>query len=453
MGMVTCPETHPIARKNAATTFMLAGYHRQTIRHAFPSRQILRQFKTPIQGSLDRPLNGISQVSMKRSWLPHAAWALVATLTFLLGAKLNWLPDDEKASDDKPSPTRSLRSSREPGDRRQTGATPRGRNRADDPSSAGENFHSQADLAALGEAFKSGNLVERRLAFAEILKKITPENARELRELVADLPQDSPEFREFHYAWGAVAGQDAVTHGKDTPKKDMAAALAGWASKDPSAALTYFDSLTPAEQNNAAHLKWGAAFGLADADPSLAADFARIRAEGGDKDAPHMINIAAAAILRTNDPAEAASWASDIPEGPLQNAAFRHLAGEYAKKDPNQAVAWATDLPVGEGRDYAVGTSFHNWANQDAREAANAIEKLPAEVRDAATYGYATSVVHKDPAIGVEWAANIQDPEKRNRALVDTGRVFYKRDQETARQWLADSGLPESTIREITDAK
>jgi hypothetical protein len=98
----------------------------------------------------------------------------------------------------------------------------------------------------LAAAFKSGNLVERRLAFAAILEKLNAGNALELRELIADMPQDSLEFREFHYAWGSVAGVEAVTHGQDTPKKDMAAALAGWASNDPSAALAYFDTLTPA---------------------------------------------------------------------------------------------------------------------------------------------------------------------------------------------------------------
>jgi hypothetical protein len=285
-----------------------------------------------------------------------------------------------------------------------------------------------------------------------MLSNLTPENALELRKLIEDMPQDSSEFREFHYAWGAVAGQEAVTHGKDTPKKDMAAALAGWASNDPSAALAYFDTLSPAEQNSAAHMKWGAAFGLADADPQMAVDFAVIRAEGGDRDAPRMINIAAAAVLRSSDPTEAADWASAIPEGPLQNAAFRELAGNYAREEPSEAVAWATNLPEGEGRGHAVGTSFHNWANRNAEEAANAINSLSGRDRDSATYGYATSVVHRDPAVGVEWASNIQDTNSRNRALVDTGRVFYRRDREAANDWLANAGLPEDVVRQITNS-
>lgn len=388
-----------------------------------------------------------------KTWLSHGAWALVAATTFVIGTKMDWSGGEETDRSGDRATTLSSRTSRAGGrgkDRRgaESQRVPEGSG-----AHSGSRFSAETPTEELAAAFKSGNLVERRLAFAAILEKLNAGNALELRELIADMPQDSLEFREFHYAWGSVAGVEAVTHGQDTPKRDMAAALAGWASNDPSAALAYFDTLTPAEQNSAALMKWGAAYGLADADPTMAVDFAVTRAEGGDRDAPRMINIAAAAILRTNDPSEAAEWASAIPEGPLQNAAFRELAGTYARGEPAEAVAWATSLPEGEGRGHAVGTSFHNWANRNAREAADAISNLPAQDRDAATYGYATSIVHRDPAVGVEWAANIQDQESRNRALVDTGRVFYRRNREEASNWIANSGLPEDVVRQITNSQ
>ena len=80
-----------------------------------------------------------------------------------------------------------------------------------------------------------------------MLKQLTPDNARQLREQIAHMSQDSAEFREFHYAWGAIAGDEAILHGKDTPKRDMAASLAGWASEDPQSAMAYFDNLSEAK--------------------------------------------------------------------------------------------------------------------------------------------------------------------------------------------------------------
>lgn len=417
------------------------------------SGRLSRDTRELISGfTLPRRCDTLRTFKMK-TWLSHGTWALVAATTFVIGTKIDWSEKSDSDNSSDPTrtrPTRSSRSTAKAQDQHESDGKRRTERRA---SVRGSRYSAETSSEELAAAFKSGNLIERRLAFAAILEKLTPENARDLRELIADFPQDSPEFREFHYAWGAVAGVEAVTHGRDTPKKDMAASLAGWASSDPSAALAYFDTLSPAEQNSASHMKWGAAYGLADADPTMAVDFAVNRAEGGDRDAPRMIHIAAAAVLRTNNPSEAAEWASGIPEGPLQNAAIRELAGNYAREEPTEAVAWATNLPEGEGRGHAVGTSFHNWANRNAQEAANAINNLPAQDRDAATYGYATSVVHRDPALGVEWAANIQDQESRNRALVDTGRVFYRRNRDAANDWIANAGLSDEVVRQITNSQ
>jgi hypothetical protein len=166
-----------------------------------------------------------------------------------------------------------------------------------------------------------------------------------------------------------------------------------------------------------------------------------------------MIHIAAAAAMKFGDREEVTQWANNIPEGDLQNTAFQKIAGDFAKENPAEAVDWANSLPEGEGKNHAVGTSFHHWANRDPREAASAINSLPINQQDAATYGYATSVVHKEPAAGVQWAANIKDPNDRTNAMVDTGRVFYRRDREAAQEWLANSNLPEEAIQRITGEK
>ena len=56
------------------------------------------------------------------------------------------------------------------------------------------------------------------------------------------LPAESAEFREFHFAWGKIAGTVAVLFGADTEMADMSPALAGWASADPAAALLALQS-------------------------------------------------------------------------------------------------------------------------------------------------------------------------------------------------------------------
>ena len=166
-----------------------------------------------------------------------------------------------------------------------------------------------------------------------------------------------------------------------------------------------------------------------------------------------MIHIAASAALRSGDRQEITSFLTSVPDGELSIQAHQHAARELAKTDPAETVEWAVDLPDGDGKNHAVGTSFHMWAGRSAKEAAAAIASVPADQRDAATYGYATRVVHEDPAIGVEWAATISNQEARGRALVDTGRVFYKRDREAANAWLATSGLSPDQQKKITGGK
>jgi hypothetical protein len=392
---------------------------------------------------------------VKKNILHHFIWALVAITTFVVGSKINSSNPEQSAELKRGLQNSS--SSRRVVASAENGSNPRAKSTRSKTKSRSKTEESgtltEEGIAELGAIFKDGNLIERRLAFAEMLKQLTPDNARQLREQIAHMSQDSAEFREFHYAWGAIAGDEAILHGKDTPKRDMAASLAGWASEDPKSAMAYFDTLSAEEQGDGTHMKWGAAFGLADADPQLAAEFAVGRSQNGDKDADKMIHIAAAAALKSGDQEEVTQWASNIPEGDLQNTAFQRIAGDYAKEDPAKAVEWASNLPEGEGKDHAVGSSFHQWANRDPKEAANAISTLPSDQQDSATYGYATSVVHKEPVAGVQWAANIKDPEARTNAMVDTGRVFYRRDREAAQEWLATSNLSEESIQRITGGK
>ena len=392
---------------------------------------------------------------MKKNILYHLIWALVAITTFVVGSKMNSSNPEQSAESKRglqnSSSSRRVVTSAENDSNSRVKST---RSKSKSGLEIKESSTlTEEGIAELGAIFKDGNLIERRLAFAEMLKQLTPDNARQLREQIAHMSQDSAEFREFHYAWGAIAGDEAILHGKDTPKRDMAASLAGWASEDPQSAMAYFNNLSAEEQSDGTHMKWGAAFGLADADPQLAAEFAVERSQSGDKDADKMIHIAAAAALKSGDQEEVTQWASNIPEGDLQNTAFQRIAGDYAKEDPAKAVEWASNLPEGEGKNHAVGSSFHQWANRDPKEAANAISTLPIDQQDSATYGYATSVVHKEPAAGVQWAANIKDPEARTNAMVDTGRVFYRRDREAAQKWLATSNLTEDSIQRIIGGK
>lgn len=53
----------------------------------------------------------------------------------------------------------------------------------------------------------------------------------------------------------------------------------------------------------------------------------------------------------------------------------------------------------------------------------------------------------------MEGVCHFKDPEARTNAMVDTGRIFYRRDREAAQEWLATSNLTEDSIQRITGGK
>ncbi|MFT6380976.1 MAG: hypothetical protein ACJAXZ_002462, partial [Akkermansiaceae bacterium] len=273
---------------------------------------------------------------MKKSYLVHLVWAFVAIAAFAIGSTSTDSSDNTANSNEQNSSSRL--STRSSGNR--TADSPE--NARSRPKTARNASVENDSIAALSEAgvrqlgfdLKSAKgPLERREIFSQILKNLTVENAKLMREQILHLDTDSSEFREFHYAWGAIAGEEAVLNGAETRERDMASTLAGWAAKSPDDALAYFNSLDKDAQNGGG-LKWGAVYGLVDADPNLAVRFAMDQKEAGDKEAGRLMDLVTRQVLRSGDPADAANWASTLPPGEMQDTAISRVAREYADEDP-----------------------------------------------------------------------------------------------------------------------
>jgi len=391
---------------------------------------------------------------MKKSHLIHLGWALVALVSFLLGSQ--FVDESRNATGTDTSSPGSA--SDAPGLSNRTvenekGSSARsGRKRtADESSASNKPALSEARISQIGLDLRNArNPLDRRALFDQLLQGLTVENAKVMRAQIVHLDSESSEFRDFHYAWGAIAGQEAVLNGAETRERDMATTLAGWAGADPDAALAYFNGLSDEERKNN-ELKWGTAHGLADADPNLAVQFALAQHEGGDRDAGRLIDLAAREVLRSGDFADAAQWATTIPEGPMQAAAISRVSREYADENPVEASQWASTLPAGDGKNKALWNSFREWAGEDPEAAAGKLNSMNSSPeRDSATYGYANRIAWEDPAAAIDWASTIANDNTRQRAIIDSARTFYRKDPEAAKQWLTTSGLNEKQQAEIT---
>ena len=325
------------------------------------------------------------------------------------------------------------------------------------------------------QAFKDPNPITRRLAFSKLLESMTAENALELRDKLVEMKVGGSEWRDFHYSWGAIAGQEAFDHAASSGEQDLAATMSGWAAANPSAAVAMLDNLPESMAGQRMELAESVVAGLADHDLAMATDLAvRLAAEGkgnGDR----MIRSVADEALRSGSPAEAATWAETLADGPVKAAAMDRVAGAYVRSNPEEAANWIGQYAGEEFAGRAVAEVGEEWGEREPEKALGWLESLPesrgqadgfssilgdwedtnpvaaseylaqmapSPQRDAAVAGFAQGYAWQDPQAAIAWAQDISDPTLRQQSLTRAGEAYYRRDPESARTWLQSSGLP-----------
>ena len=113
-------------------------------------------------------------------------------------------------------------------------------------------------------------------------------------------------------------------------------------------------------------------------------------------------------------------------------------------------MTWLESLPQSKGQTKGLGVAFSAWASRDADAAGKRLNLMgESPARDSAVNGYARRIVYENPRSALDWASTINNPKVRNDTLVNSGRIYAKRDREGARQWLAGSNLSPDIQRQI----
>ncbi|CAN5193488.1 hypothetical protein BH23VER1_BH23VER1_12090 [soil metagenome] len=342
------------------------------------------------------------------------------------------------------------------------------------------------DLAR--EAFQEASQLKRSLAFSKLLESLTAENALEIRDAMREMGAGRDEWQLFTYAWGAKDGEAALAHAESLEGRGRQNAiqqsLMGWASADPSAALSWLEG--QGEIDDLQRLRGSLIGGMADRDIALATDQAYKFAADGDTRASNYLEEVAEEKLRTGGHLEAASWAAALRDGPLKGAALDRVGGRYVREDPEAAARWATEfastdygtrvieeigdewaereseaavawldsLPDGAPRNEGMESAFDEWADRDPRAASEYLAKMPpSAARDSAVNGFAAELSEDDPLSAVVWAETIGQDDLRIRALTRVARNWYQRDAATALEWLESANLPPESVRAVVDPR
>jgi len=348
--------------------------------------------------------------------------------------------------------------------------------------SPGPSFRSDSLAAALDER----DWAERTYRFSEQVRQLDPSNLVEALEAIekssADLSRD--EMRLFLSAWTRFDPKGAfefALFGPEQHRRRMAGAVIyAWAQRDPLAARSALLGIQTTELERVLEerfvLGWISGGGLQDAHdyveglpPSkrrellvsqiaraLARESAQVTIDwaenvglGQERFRRTVFNKAAGALAEYHRD-RAVEWVGSHFGEPHTRGSARLVALNWAESDPDAAFEWLSSLPNGEERSEAVGFVFAYWLKSHPAEASAWLDaRDPGLALDPAMRAMAQSKREADPLLAIEWARRIHDPGTRERTLVRIGQVWFERDPEATRRWLAVSDLPEAASKSI----
>ncbi|MEC7861176.1 MAG: hypothetical protein VYC70_00960 [Verrucomicrobiota bacterium] len=434
---------------------------------------------------------------MPRKPLQTFVWILLPVITFFLGLSLRPDHNPETEKDNTKVQTQGQTSrglvnrqsikSKSSGDNNNSAESISSDPKLNSSALSGTKLNSTS-IKGIGQSLREElNPLKRRQIFNELLQGMTLDNAREIREQIKSLDQNSSEFRDFHFVWGSMAGAEAVINGTKTSERDLHVTMTGWASTDPDQAIAWFNDLDKLDDKRLSkdHLKRSIVEGLANTDPDRAIDFISTLKKSGDKEAHRMIHDVARKATRSMNLEEAGAWAASLPDEGMRQSSIHsilprfaysdpesaskwaasldsdisstaiHKVGEaWAHRDPPASAEWLSSLPESQGTNTGLETALHHWAGRDPKAASEHLVSMPDSVgKDRAIRGFVTKVAHEDPQSALIWADSIQDESTRNGALIKAGQTFFRRDKAAATEWLQSSGLPASMQSEIIRAR
>lgn len=423
--------------------------------------------------------------SMKLSDLKtHGLWAVGLVGAFYLGT--NWQSNPGSSDGEKfgqGSSSRIVSSASSSSGSGALGPNSRSARTASDRTEVGNAISqifntptlSKDGIAALTtQALNDPNQIKRRLAFSQLLTGMTADNASSIRDQLVEAGANGQEWRDFNYAWGAIAGEEAFLNSSVSDKRDLESLISGWAATDPSGAIAMLGNLPENLADQKKRLENGIVAGLADRDPDEATEYVTALAAGGREDTSRLMERITYEVIRQGGTKEASAWVTTLDDGPLKGAAMnevaeryvrtdpesaaswveqfadqdyaaravREVGKEWAEKEPLAAVTWLNNLPEGNGQNSGLNSAFGDWEDKDPVAAGEYLLTMPeSPKRDSAISGFANGYAYQDPETAIAWAQDISNPEIKAQTLTRVGEAYFRRDPKAALEWLPTSGL------------
>lgn len=331
---------------------------------------------------------------------------------------------------------------------------------------------------AMSEILTESDPVKSSLMFAMMLDQLTGENAptvlAEIRARVAGF-EGMRYYGLLAYKWGSVDGAGAMAEAatQEGPAKMMtsAAAIAGWAAKDPEAAKAWLAGSKEGNEWEKGIMERGLVSGLARNDPAAAQAYvASIKDEG---QRTRMTQVLLEEKLKQGTDA-AAAWAAGLTDPQMKRGAFESIADQMyrndpakglefikanagdpeaataagnmvrrlSEKDPNEAVTFSQALPEGAVRASSFEQTFRAYGDKDAEAAGiyiNTNMKTGSD-RDSAIRGLARGLSRSEPEAALTWVDAITDPVVQYDSAQEVLKRSYRSNPEGAVAYMTSKG-------------
>lgn len=321
---------------------------------------------------------------------------------------------------------------------------------------------STASLAQqLTAALDDSDPIRRKALIANVLTNLTLDKVDEVLLAFEEAPRSDEkqrQFRDFLFAWGRMAGAEAVAYALDPESKlrgsyGSTSAIKGWAANDPQGARDFVDTVEDAGTRQ--WMRYGVMSEMVDGDLAGAIAYAeendRSRARGMQLDklvgaiteqrgveglaewamgidhtseANDLLSYKTYAVSATldkmaaDDPQAAADWITQHAGEPYLTADGLERAARRAAGPINEELDWLTKLPEIEGQRHAIGERFEDYIREDFAAAGEWLAAQPlGPTYDEAIEDYARSAAGDDREAALAWAERITDPERRARTI------------------------------------
>lgn len=179
-------------------------------------------------------------------------------------------------------------------------------------------------------------------------------------------------------------------------------------------------------------------------DSTAVLEFARNLPD--DAERQQMMRGVLGALSRVN-PAQAAGLINELPVGKPRDDAAGQILQSWANVDPQAATAWLEQFPESDARTRGYYAVARSWGLNDYPAAATWIRSQPAGPdRDEAIRAFVQSVDGADIALANQWAAAIQDPQKRRQSSEQVFGRWLSEDSARASDWV-QNGQMDSSLR------